>query len=244
MEAAQGLETQIDVEKHQACTVCSGSGCAPGTTPENCRYCGGAGQVSRSQGFFTVRTPCPSCHGAGQTIPDPCRVCRGAGKERVRKKVAVKIPAGVDNGSRLRLTGEGEAGVYGGPPGDLYVFIHVKPHEFFHREDTNIICQIPISFVQAALGDTISVSTLNGKRRLEIPKGTQPGEIFRLQGEGIPSLRNGKRGDQIVQVLVKTPTQLNKRQETLLREFAKLEANKFSNKLKNILKGETLDARS
>ncbi len=244
MEAARGVETQIEVDKYQMCTACSGSGCAPGTSPETCRYCGGAGQVSRSQGFFTVRTPCPGCQGAGQTIPDPCAVCRGSGKERVRKKVAVKIPEGVDNGSRLRLTGEGEAGVYGAPPGDLYVFIHVRPHDFFHREDTNIICQIPISFVQAALGDTVSVPTLNGKKSLEIPKGTQPGDIFRLHGEGIPSLRNGKRGDQIVQVLVKTPTHLSKKQESLLREFAKLESNKFSNKLKNILKGESLDSRT
>jgi len=244
MDAALGVETHIDVEKQQTCAACSGSGCAPGSYPENCRYCGGSGQVSRSQGFFTVRTTCPSCHGAGQRITDPCTACRGSGKERIQKKVSVKIPAGVDNGSRLRLTGEGEAGAYGGSPGDLYVFIHVKPHDFFHRENTNLLCQIPISFVQAALGDTISVPTLNGKKSLEIPKGTQPGDVFRLTGEGIPSLRNGKRGDQIIQVLVKTPTHLNKKQESLLREFAKLESNKFSNKLKNILKGEGIDARN
>jgi len=243
MEAARGVDTQIEVEKEQVCSACSGSGCAPGTFPEKCRYCGGSGQVSRNQGFFTVRTTCPGCNGNGQTIPNPCTGCRGSGKEQVRKKVAVKIPAGVDNGSRLRLTGEGEAGMYGGPPGDLYIFIHVRPHEFFHRENTDILCQIPLSFVQAALGDTISVPTLNGKKSLEIPKGTQPGDILRLQGEGIPSLRNGKRGDQIVQVLVKTPIHLSKKQESLLREFAKLEAGKFSNKLKNILKGETLSTR-
>ncbi len=240
MEAARGIETQIEVEKQQGCSACSGTGCVPGTQPETCRHCGGSGQVSRSQGFFTVRTACPGCHGNGQTIPDPCTLCRGTGQERVRKKVSVKIPAGVDNGSRLRLTGEGESGAYGGPPGDLYVFIHTRPHDFFHREDTNVLCQIPISFVQAALGTTITVPTLDGKKSLEITKGTQPGDIFRLHGEGIPSLRNGRRGDQIVQVLVKTPTHLNKKQESLLREFAKLESNKFSNKLKNILKGDAL----
>jgi len=150
--------------------------------------------------------------------------------------VTVKIPAGVDNGSRLRLSREGEAGNYGGPPGDLYVFIHVEPHEFFERDNTNIVCQIDISFVQAALRDTLAVPTLNGKKELKIPKGTQPGELFRFRGEGIPSLRNGKRGDEIIQVLMKTPTHLNKKQETLLKEFARIESNKFPNKLKNILK--------
>ncbi len=242
MEAAKGVETQIEVEKQETCPVCSGSGCAPGTHPQTCRYCGGSGQVSRSQGFFTVRSTCPTCRGAGQTIPDPCEACRGSGKKRIQKKVTVKIPAGVDNGSRLRLTGEGEAGTHGGPPGDLYVFIHVRPHDFFHREDTNILCQVPISFVQAALGDTIPIPTLNGKKPLKIPKGTQPGDIFRLHGEGVPSLRNGRRGDLIVQVLVKTPTHLSKKQEALLKEFAKLESNKFSNKLKNIIKGNPLNA--
>jgi molecular chaperone DnaJ len=154
------------------------------------------------------------------------------------KKVSVKIPAGVDNGSRLRLNGEGEAGVYGGPPGDLYVFITVEPHEFFERNENDVICRIPISFVQAALGDKIQVPTLNGEKTMEIPRGTQPGDIFYFQGEGIPSLRNGRRGDQIIQVNVKTPTHLSKKQVSLLKEFAALESNKLSNKLKNILRGE------
>lgn len=154
----------------------------------------------------------------------------------VNKKVAVKIPAGVDTGSRLRLSGEGEAGAYGGPNGDLYVFIHVKPHEKFERHNTDVVCQVEISFIQAALGDTITVPTLKSEQDLEIPKGTQPGDLFRFRGEGIPSLKNGKRGDQIIQVLIKTPTHLNKKQETLLKEFAAIESNKLSNKLKNILK--------
>ena len=150
--------------------------------------------------------------------------------------MAVKIPAGVDSGSRLRLTGEGEAGVYGGPPGDLYVFIHVESHGFFERDNTNIICQVEISFIQAALGDTIAVPTLNGKKELKISKGTQPGDLFRFRGEGIPSLRSSKRGDQIIQAVIKTPTNLNKKQEVLLKEFTNIESGKLSNKLKNILK--------
>jgi len=239
MDAVFGTETDITVKKQEACPTCEGSGCEPGTHMESCNYCQGSGQVSRSQGFFTVRTTCPQCRGTGSTIPNPCIECRGMGRVNIQKKVAVKIPAGVDNGSRLRLTGEGETGVYGGPPGDLYVFIHVAPHDFFKREDTHIICQIPIGLVQAALGDTIMVPTLNGEKPFQIPKGTQYGDIFRFRGEGIPALRNGRRGDQIIQVTVKTPTHLSKRQASLLKEFAKLESKKLSTKLKNILKGES-----
>ena len=236
MESAFGTETKINLEKLEICPSCQGTKCEPGTHPDTCRQCNGSGQVSRSQGFFTVRTTCYQCSGTGQIIPNPCKSCQGLGQIKVNKKVTVKIPAGVDNGSRLRLSGEGEAGIYGGSPGDLYVFIHVEPHEFFERDNTNIICQINISFVQAALGDTIAVPTLNGKKQLKIPKGTQPGDIFRFRGEGIPSLRNGKRGDEVIQVLIKTPTHLNKKQETLLKEFAQIESNKFPNKLKHILK--------
>jgi molecular chaperone DnaJ len=170
-------------------------------------------------------------------ITNPCSQCKASGQILVRKKVSVKIPAGVDSGSRLRLTGEGEAGEYGGPPGDLYVFINVEPHEHFKRNNTDVVCQVELSFVQAALGDKISVPTLNGQQTLNIPKGTQPGDLFHLRGEGIPSLRNGRRGDQIIQTLIKTPTGISKKQEALLREFAKLESGKLSNKLKKILKG-------
>jgi molecular chaperone DnaJ len=244
MEAVFGSETEIEIDKRQTCNECGGSGCETGTEPESCRHCGGTGQVSRSQGFFTVRTTCPTCRGNGQVIPSPCPKCRGTGQVMASKKVAVKIPAGVDHGSRLRLTGEGEPGVFGGPPGDLYVFIHVQPHEFFQRQDTDIICEIPISFVQATLGDKISVPTLNGKKNLKIPKGTQPGDIFYFRGEGIPSLRGRGRGDQIIQVAIKTPTHLTKKQEALLRDFAKLESKKLSSKIKNILKGDTSQAAS
>ncbi|MBW1837501.1 MAG: molecular chaperone DnaJ [Deltaproteobacteria bacterium] len=242
MEAAFGTETEIEIGKMEVCPICNGSGTEPGTQPETCAYCHGLGQISQNQGFFTVRTTCPHCRGKGQTIPHPCPNCRGTTQVQVNKTVAVKIPAGVDNGSRLRLTAEGESGAHGGPPGDLYVFIHVEPHEFFSRENTEVICQIPISFVQAALGDKIEVPTLNGKRSLEIRKGTQPGDLFRFHGEGIPSLRDGRRGDQIIQVAIKTPTHLTKKQEALLREFVKLESGKLSKKLKNIIKGSSASA--
>ncbi len=236
MEAAFGTETEINVEKSELCPSCAGNRCEPGTQPETCSYCGGSGQVSQSQGFFTVRTTCPSCRGNGQSIPNPCAHCRGAGQIVAQKKVSVKIPAGVDNGSRLRLTGEGEAGGYGGQPGDLYVFIHVEAHDFFKRDDTDVICQIPISFIQAALGHTITVPTLKGEKELKIPKGAQYGDTYRFRGEGIPSLRYGNRGDQIIQVVIKTPTHLNRKQEQLLKDFAKIESGKLSRKLKDILK--------
>ena len=239
MEAAFGIEKMIDVEKMETCPVCNGSACEPGTQPESCSYCQGAGQVSRSQGFFTVRTTCPQCNGRGQAITHPCLHCSGTGLIKDKKKVSVRIPGGVDSGSRLRLTGEGEAGIYGGPPGDLYVFINVKPHKLFKRDNTDIICEVELSFVQAALGDKIMVSTLNGEKELKIPKGTQPGDLFHFRGGGIPSLRNGRRGDQIIQAVIKTPTNLNKKQEKLLREFEKLESGKLATKLRNILKSSS-----
>ena len=237
MEAAFGTETKIDLQKMEVCPSCKGSSCEPGTYPETCGTCSGIGQVSRSQGFFTVRTTCPHCRGNGQSIPHPCKGCKGNGQVMVSKTVSVKFPAGVDNGSRLRLPGEGEGGAYGGPPGDLYVFIDVKPHDFFQRDNTDIHCQVEISFIQAALGASISVPTLNSKKTLEIPKGTQPGDLFRFRNNGIPSLRTAQRGDQIIQVLIATPTNISKKQASLLREFDKIENSKISSKLKNILKG-------
>jgi molecular chaperone DnaJ len=242
MEAAFGTETEIDVAKTDACPECEGSGVETGHTPETCNLCHGTGQITRSQGFFTVRTSCHACHGTGRIISHPCPGCNGNGRIKVNKKVAVKIPAGVDDGSRLRLNGEGEAGPQGGPPGDLYVIIHVEPHDIFERNDTEVICRIPISFVQAALGDKITVPTLNGQKTVTIKKGTQPGDIIRLPGEGIPSLRNGQRGNLIIQFLIRTPTHLTKKQEDLLREFTRLEKNKLSTKIKNILRGETLNS--
>jgi len=242
MEAAFGTETEIGVEKLQACPSCQGNGCEPGTQPERCKSCAGSGQVSRSQGFFTVRTSCPSCHGTGQTISKPCNRCRGKGQIVISKKVQVKIPAGVDAGSRLRLTGEGEGGSFNGPPGDLYVFIHVEPHEFFKRHNTDVLCAVQVSFVQAALGAKIKVPTLDGETEFEIAKGTQPGDLFRIQGKGIASLRNNVRGDQIIQVEIKTPTNMTKRQVELLKEFASIGENTFSKKLKSILRGDSSSA--
>ena len=236
MEGAFGTDTEINIEKMEVCPTCNGNACEPGTQPETCRRCSGTGQISRSQGFFTVRTTCPTCRGQGQYIPHPCSHCNGTGQVMVSKKVSVKIPAGVDSGSRLRLTGEGEAGLYGGPSGDLYVFISVEPHEFFERNNTDVICRIPISFIQAALGDKIMVPTLNNEKRLEIPKGTQAGDILRFPGLGIPSLRHGRRGDQIMEIVINTPTNLSKKQEELLKEFAKHESSKLSTKLKNMFK--------
>jgi len=237
MEAAFGTETEIDIEKMEECAECSGSGCMKGTSPETCMQCRGTGQVSRSQGFFTVRTTCHVCHGKGQIISDPCPDCKGAGKIMVEKKVSVKIPGGVDTGSRLRLTGEGEPGSYGGPSGDLYVFINVEPHDFFERNDTDIIYRMEISFIQAAIGCEVEIPTLVDTKKLNIPKGTQYGHVFRLKGEGIASLKYGGRGDEIVEIIIKTPKSLNKKQEALLREFEKLESGKLTSKLKNILKG-------
>jgi molecular chaperone DnaJ len=237
MDAVTGVETAIDLEKQETCTTCDGSGAEPGSEPEICPQCGGAGQVGRSQGFFTIRTTCPQCRGGGQIITNRCSSCRGQGQVPVSKTVSVKIPAGVDSGSRLRLSGEGQSGARGGPPGDLYVFIHVKPHDFFVRDGNNVMCQMPISFVQAALGDTIKVPTLSGEEALHISKGTQPGEVFTLRGKGIPSLRTGRPGDQLIQIAVKTPTNLSKKQVSLLKEFARLEKDKLSTKLKSILKG-------
>ncbi len=242
MQAVFGTETEISVEKMETCHACNGSACEPGSQPITCGQCGGIGQISRTQGFFTVRTTCPHCRGTGQTISNPCTECRGAGKIRARKKVSVKIPGGVDSGSRLRLTGEGEPGAFGGEPGDLYVFIHVEPHDFFERDNTDVICQVPISFVQATLGDKITVPTLEKEKTLEIPKGTQYGDVFRFRGQGIPSLRNSKRGDQIIQVIIKTPTGINKKQEALLKDFAKIEEGKLTSKLKNLFKGESASA--
>ncbi|MFP4444708.1 MAG: molecular chaperone DnaJ [Desulfosudaceae bacterium] len=236
LEAAFGKETELELEKLAVCEVCAGSGCAPGTSPERCSQCGGSGQVTRSQGFFMVKTTCTACRGSGRSIPSPCTECRGEGRVRVKKSVSLKIPAGVDDGSKLRLTGEGEPGPQGAPPGDLYVVIHVKPHKFFQRNNTDVICLMEISFVQAALGDTITVPTLTGEKELEIPPGTQYGDTFRFRDEGIPSLRSKRRGDQIIQVDVRTPVNLSKKQEELLAEFARLERDKFSNKLKNLFK--------
>jgi len=237
MEAAFGIETEISIEKYETCPTCEGSGAKPGTYPDTCSQCRGTGQVVRSQGFFSVKSACPACRGTGQVIKDPCPQCRGLKRIIVNKKVSLKIPAGVDNGSKLRLTGEGEPGTRGGPNGDLYVFLSVKPHEFFKRNGTDVICSVEMSFVQAALGGEITVPTLTGEETLKIPKGTQYADTFRLHGQGIPSIRSNARGDQIIQVDLKTPKNMNKKQEELLKEFMQLDESKLTKKIKRLFKG-------
>ncbi len=219
-EAATGKESELNLTRNLTCEACGGSGAAPGARPETCATCKGVGQVARHQGWFRVSTTCPTCGGTGQVINDPCRECRGQGLVEKRRSVSVKIPPGVDHGSRLRLRGEGEGGLRGGPPGDLYVVIHLEPHHFFQREEQDVYCQVSVDMVQAALGDKIEVQTLKDQRQVTVPRGTQSGDVIRLRGEGFPYLRGGGRGDQLIQVQVMTPTHLTRRQEELLREFA------------------------
>ena len=222
MDAAFGTSTEIELEKYEKCRKCGGTGATPGTEPEICPTCQGRGQVTQNSGFFSISTTCPQCRGAGRIIKDPCRNCHGTGKAKIRKSVQIKIPPGVETGSRLRLRGEGEEGEFGGPRGDLYIFIHAETHNFFEREGNDILCRVPISMTQAALGSTIKVPTLNGDEKIKVPKGTQNGKIFRLKGKGIPHLKGFGRGDQIVQTLVEVPTNLNKQEERVLKEFARL----------------------
>jgi len=221
-DAAFGKETEIEIPKNAPCEVCSGTGAKPGTYPTHCPSCKGTGQVTRSQGFFTISTTCAQCRGEGTIIPNPCKECRGHGKVRTTKRIQVKIPAGVDTGSKLRIRSEGEAGDRGGAAGDLFVFIYVEPHDFFSREGDDVVCQIPISFPQAAMGTEMEVPTLSGARNLSIPKGTESGDLLRIKGEGFPKIRGYGRGDQIVQVIVRTPKNLTRRQEEILKEFEEL----------------------
>jgi len=226
-DAAFGLEREIKVPRVETCGTCGGSRAAAGSKPQTCPTCGGTGQVQYSQstpfGRIVQTRTCDRCHGAGKIIDKPCPTCRGTGQVRKTRNIKINVPPGVDNGSRLRLAGEGEAGVRGGPPGDLYVYIHVKPHRIFQREGDDLICEIPVSFTQAALGDELEVPTLDGKARLKIPEGTQSGTVFRMKGKGIPHINGYGQGDQHVRVKVVTPVKLNDRQKELLREFSRIE---------------------
>jgi len=236
LDAAFGKEKTIELEKMETCEPCQGSGAKSGSAPETCPICKGRGQVMHSQGFFSISTTCPQCRGEGSIIKNPCAKCKGTGKVRKKKSVSVKIPGGVENGTRLRLTGEGEEGVRGGPPGDLYVVLFVEEHDFFGRQGDDVTCQVPVSFPQAALGAEIEVPTLESTEKLTISRGTQSGEVFRLKGLGIPHLRGFGRGDQYVQIVVKTPTKLTKRAEELLRELAEVSAEKGSTEKKTFWK--------
>jgi len=220
-DAAFGVEKTIEIPKNEICQACKGNGAKGGKEFKKCSKCGGAGQVRFTQGFFSISRPCDKCHGEGKIIDVPCDKCRGAGKIQQTKKISVKIPAGVETGSRLRIQREGEPGVRGGNSGDLYVFINVTEDEFFERDGTDIICDAPINFVIASLGGEIDVPTLDGKTQIKIPAGTQSGKIFKIRGKGIPSLQGYGRGDQLVRIIVETPTNLNEKQRELLKEFSK-----------------------
>jgi molecular chaperone DnaJ len=228
-DAFSGKTAQIRVPTSVTCETCSGTGAKAGTKPVACATCGGAGKVRASQGFFTIERTCPTCQGRGETIADPCSACSGAGRVVKERTLSVNIPAGVEDGTRIRLSGEGEAGVRGGPAGDLYIFLSIKPHEFFQRDGADVFCRVPISMTTAALGGQVEVPTLDGTvSRVKIPDGTETGKQFRLKGKGMPVLRSNTSGDLYIQVDVETPKNLTRRQRELLEEFEKLSAKETS----------------
>jgi molecular chaperone DnaJ len=218
-EAVEGTTVKIRVPTAVTCKACNGSGAKKGTVPKSCSTCGGQGQVRMQQGFFSVQQTCPTCHGRGTVIEDPCHVCRGQGRVQEHKTLSVKVPPGVDNGDRIRLSGEGEAGEHGGPSGDLYVQVAVKEHPIFSRDDNHLFCEVPIGYTTAALGGELEVPTLDGKVKLKIPAGTQTGKMFRMRGKGVKPVRGGPVGDLICRVLVETPVNLTDKQKDLLRQL-------------------------
>jgi molecular chaperone DnaJ len=224
-EAARGAEKQIRVPRTEVCPSCRGAGTAPGTSPSRCPTCGGSGQVRYQQGIFTISRTCAHCQGAGTIIRHPCEECRGRGRVQRERVVEIRIPPGVDEGARIRLAGEGEEGIAGGAPGDLYVILHVRPHEFFTRQGDDLVCTVPITFSQAALGAELKIPTLlDGEASVEIPPGTQSGEVFRVPGRGMPRVDRPGRGDLLVEVRVVTPTRLSREMRRLFEELARLEA--------------------
>lgn len=221
-EAAFGVTTRIKIPRQEACSACRGSGAAPGSKPSRCSSCGGQGQVRRQQGFFTIARTCPSCHGAGAIITDPCRECSGQGHTLKQQTLELKLPAGVDTGSRLRVAGEGEAGPARGAAGDLYVVVNVEDHPFFKRQDSDLYCEMPLTFSQAALGAEIRLETLDGEETVKVPAGTQTGTVFRLRGKGIVSLDGRGKGDLLMSVSVVTPRRLTKEQRHVFEKMAEL----------------------
>jgi molecular chaperone DnaJ len=220
-DAFKGKDAPVKVATWQACQPCSGSGAEKGTKADTCDTCRGIGRVRAQQGFFTVERTCPSCGGAGQTIKTPCSTCSGSGRTRKEKTLSVSIPAGIEDGTRIRLAGEGEAGLRGGGAGDLYIFIGIKPHRFFQRDGANLFCRAPVTFATVALGGTVEVPTIDGKRiKVSVPAGTQTGQQFRLKGKGMTVMRSPARGEMFVEVSVETPVNLSKKQKELLQEFA------------------------
>jgi molecular chaperone DnaJ len=244
-EAFTGKTAQIRIPTSVTCEACSGSGAKAGTKPKPCSTCGGAGKIRHAQGFFTLERTCPTCHGRGQVIDDPCKVCGGGGRVTRERTLSVNIPTGVEDGTRIRLAGEGEAGVRGGPPGDLYIFLEVAPHEFFQRDGADLHCRVPVSMSSAALGGEFEVPAIDGSKvRVKVPAGTQTGRRFRLPGKGMPVLRAKQTGDMYVQVAVETPQNLTKRQRELLAEFEKLSSEQtqpesagFFSRVKEFLDG-------
>jgi len=221
-EAARGAEKEITVTKPDRCEQCQGSGAEPGARNHACATCGGRGQVLTSRGIFSIAQTCPRCQGAGRIIDKPCKVCQGQGRRERSSKIKLRIPPGVDTGARLRSTGNGEAGSRGGPSGDLYVVIHVRPHEIFQREGDDLLCEVPVSFVQAALGSEIEVPSMDGKQAVKVPPGTQPGTMFRIKGKGIKNVQGYGHGDLHVRINVEVPTHLSSAQKTKLQEFSEL----------------------
>lgn len=232
-EAARGVKREITFHRRERCTTCGGNGAAEGSQPENCSYCGGHGRVLQSSGIFSLQQTCPACRGVGKIVRDPCRDCRGAGLKAVKVQREVSIPAGVDNGTQLRLRGEGEAASGGGSAGDCFVHIQVKEHALFQREGQHLLCEAPITYTQAALGASIEIPTLDGSEELKIPAGTEPGKVFRLRGRGIPDPHGRGKGDLHVQVTIDVPKKLSQRQEELLRELAEVEAAEVSPRRKS-----------
>jgi len=229
-EVAKGAEKTIEFTRQDRCPDCHGSGAAPGSQPSRCPLCGGSGQVAKGGGFFQMVSTCPQCQGTGHVISKPCPTCKGSGRVPKKRTVTIRIPHGVHEGQAIRVAGEGEPGRDGGPNGDLYCYVKIRPHEFLERDGNNLIAVVPISLAQAALGATIEVPSLDGTRQLRVPPGTQYGSIFRIRGQGLPDIHNGRVGDELVQVTIETPTNLNERQEELLREFAKTENRNVSPK--------------
>ncbi|MBT3881390.1 MAG: molecular chaperone DnaJ [Candidatus Scalindua sp.] len=233
-EIATGIEKTIEITKRDFCEECRGTGARKGTSPVSCPYCKGKGEIHQRQGFFTIRTTCPKCQGGGNIIETPCKKCSGHGVYPKKSNIKVQVPAGIDDGSRLRVTGQGESGANGAPPGDLYCDIHIKPHSIFKRQDYDIICEFPITFTQAALGCEIEVPTILGKmRKVRIPAGMQSDEIIPVKGEGFPNVRGYGVGNMLVHVIVETPNKLTPRQEELLREFAESEHKNVTPKAKS-----------
>jgi molecular chaperone DnaJ len=246
-EAVFGTEKKINIPRWESCSTCKGTGSRPGKGPSVCHTCKGTGQTKLQQGFFTIARTCGTCGGEGKIITDPCTKCRGQGKVRKERKVSLKIPAGVDTGIRLKVMGEGEAGSLGGPPGDLYVIIDVQPHPFFKRKGNDLLCEVPVSFVQATLGAEIEIPTIDGTESIRIPHGTPSGRVFHLRGKGVPKLGGYGKGDQYVTIFIDVPKKLNTRQKELLKEFAEISGDDvskgFVDKIKEMFHNQQKEAK-